>query len=498
MSDIKNALREAHGRFHAPHDSYERWLRVHERRTRNRRVTVGLLAAALALGVIVPLVVVALRAGDRSVGVLERGPAANGRIAYADGSQLFTIRPDGTGKTEVPTPPGGAWLVSWSPDGAQLAVTIFPTAEGPRNVWVMKADGSDAVRVASGVNVSQASWAPDGTRLAIAVAEEGESAIHVVSADGSEDHVVGPRIEGRDRGYLDVAWSPDGTRIAFSRGTDAAFDIFVMDADGSNVVQLSHDGHDYNPAWSPDGRRIAFTRQGTGPQSDIYVMDADGSDVRRLTNDSKGRTNLDPQWSPDGRRIAYIAGRKGGPGPLMATAPDDSHSVTLVQGALVGFSWQSVRDVPSPSPTESPLKSAGTPDSSPAPATQCEFPEIHPTWLPWLGPRESPPPPSQFHDKLDDSATLYWDRPGDNYVRLTRQPSSIEGSGQGEPVAVQIPETDSGQLYEGETPGSEAIYWSTGQGPCSEVVLELVTQDLTRAESKAAIAHIAQSFRPFK
>src|SRR5207247_9250516 len=136
---------------------------------------------------------------------------------------------------------------------------------------------------------AQATGAPDGTQLAIAVEGTGGSAIHVVDADGSDDHVVSPALGGA-KSYLDVAWSPDGTRIAYSAGTDSGFDLFVMDADGSNVVQLSHDGHDYNPAWSPNGSEIAFTRQGPGSQSDIYVMEADGSHVRQPTDDGQRHT----------------------------------------------------------------------------------------------------------------------------------------------------------------------------------------------------------------
>jgi Tol biopolymer transport system component len=346
MTDIMEALREAHGKIHAAPDAYERWVVRQERRARNRRVRDGLFAGVLALAVAVAATVALMtsRSGRHPAGGPDRGPAHNGLIAYADGAQLFTVRPDGTRKSQIPIPPGGAWLPSWSPDGTELAVTIFPAGEGARSVWVMTADGSGSVQVASGRNVSRASWSPDGTQLTVTVTGSGGSAIHVVNADGSDDHVVSAVDVGGKVSYLDVTWSPDGAQIAYSEGTDAGFDIFVMEADGSNVERLSHSGHDYDPAWSPDGSMIAFTRQGTGPQSDIYLMDADGSHVRRLTDDGEAVTNLDPQWSPDGTRIAYIAGKKGGPGPLIAMDPDGSDPVTLIHGDLVGFSWQPVFD----------------------------------------------------------------------------------------------------------------------------------------------------------
>ncbi|MBA3645257.1 MAG: PD40 domain-containing protein, partial [Gemmatimonadaceae bacterium] len=82
-------------------------------------------------------------------------------------------------------------------------------------------------------------------------------------------------------------------------------DIFTMDLGNSNTVQLTFDGHSYDPASSPDGSRIAFVRYDAKYVADIYLMNADGSSVVPRTT---GADFHSPAWSPDGNTLAVAAG----------------------------------------------------------------------------------------------------------------------------------------------------------------------------------------------
>jgi hypothetical protein len=273
-------------------------------------------------------------------------PHENGRIAYSlsTGSvvELHTMKPDGSGDRVIPTPPGLPWHPSWSPDGSKLAVSIFPTGEGERTIWVMKSDGSDAHQVAAADNVSAPSWSADGKTIVYTATTRGQTEIHLVSADGSEDRTVHGEQAAGTFAIFSVELSPDGRKLLFDRGTDAGFDIFVMNVDGTDARPLTTTGTDYNPDWSPDGAKIAFTRQESAATSDIFVMNADGTKVRRLTDGASGATNLNPQWAPDGSKIAYEAGVTGGPGGLVVMNPDGSDPITLVDDGVLGISWQPV------------------------------------------------------------------------------------------------------------------------------------------------------------
>ena len=174
------------------------------------------------------------------------------------------------------------------PDGSRLRKLIDSVSvqDGPRAGWLDE--------------LGQPAWSFDRTRIAFVCADEGESAICVANADGSDAHVL-PSAPGADRF---PAWAPDG-RIALSRITPQGAAIVAANADGSRVRALTHRHNDVDPTWSPDGNQIAFVRF-TEDAQEIHVMNADGSHLRPLTRTKDFEGML--AWSPDGKRIAYIIG----------------------------------------------------------------------------------------------------------------------------------------------------------------------------------------------
>ena len=359
MSKVDDELTRRLHRAERPVDAdavFEGLERRRSHRERGRRVQAGLLAFAVLAATIVGFVTLSRafrETPEGSVGSpFPLAPKENGLLAYADGSSLFTISPAGGEASRVRGIPEGAWLPAWSPDGRHLAVAIFPTGTGPRELWIANADGTNATKVAEADNVSQPSWSPDGSRLAYTADTQEGSAVHIVDSDGSGNHIVGEVAQGED--YFSATFSPDGTQILFDRGTDAGFGIFVMAADGANPKRLSRGDSDYDPAWSPSGLQIAFTRQEKGAESDIFVMNADGSAIQRLTDGPSGDTNLYPTFAPDGTAIAYVSGKTGGPGGLVVMDADGGSPRTNVDQGVLGIAWQPLPGSLEPSTSLSP------------------------------------------------------------------------------------------------------------------------------------------------
>lgn len=200
------------------------------------------------------------------------------KIAFAiyrdDSYEIYTMYPDGTGVTRLPTT-GREFAPAWSPDGSKIAVASY--RDDNNEIYVMDADGSNPVNLTNdSAPDAYPAWSPDGSKIAFS--RNGQ--IYVMNSDGSNPT---PLTTAGRNGV--PAWSPDGRKIAFVSDQDD--DIHVMNADGSGKTNLTNSAasDEGAPVWSPDGSRIAFTAvRGDNPDvADIYVMDADGSNPTRLT-----------------------------------------------------------------------------------------------------------------------------------------------------------------------------------------------------------------------
>jgi TolB protein len=251
-----------------------------------------------ALGLLVALVSVLL------VGDARSAREGSELIAFTRADGIYVIRPDGTGLHPLWQGKRTPTELTWSPDGRKLAFGAsarWGTSGG--GIWVMNADGSDPVRVAS-VPAESLTWSPDGRRIAFTAKGD----IWLMNADGSNIRPLRrtPRLFERN-----VDWRPTGGWVAFDSGGYVPF-VYVMRTNGRNLRKLPPptlrgwpDSTD--PDWSPDGRRIVFASVvGSSDSMQIWVMNASGKQWVQLTRNRVPSGS--PAWSPDGRKIALLRG----------------------------------------------------------------------------------------------------------------------------------------------------------------------------------------------
>jgi Tol biopolymer transport system component len=211
------------------------------------------------------------------------------------------------------------------------------------DVYVSRADGSNATRLTTTGNAGTARWSPDGRRIAYVTstsysANLSSNVIELMNADGSGHQSL--------TGGTDPAWSPDGAQIGFTGYVEVVFpygggkptkiyQVYTMKADGSNQTRLAPDST-YNSmgSWSRDGDNIVFTRFTPDlGNEEIFVMAADGTLASRVRLTANGLRNSKPVWSHSGSKIAFVGWRDQDPHFSIYTMnPDGSGQGRLTSG----------------------------------------------------------------------------------------------------------------------------------------------------------------------
>ena len=233
------------------------------------------------------------------------------RLAYISsdgdrGAQIH-VRWMDTGQTAVlSNVRGGPSSLSWSPDGRQIAFSLFVPADVAKLATPpAKPEGAEW---APGVKViDQMRYRADGAGYL----ESGYTHLYLLSADGGTPR----KLTKGDRNYGGpYAWSADSARIYFAANLQdepehdpMESEIWALDVSTGTMSQLTdRNGPDFAPVVSPDGEKLAylgFDDKLMGyHNSDVHVMDLRDGSVRVLT-EGFDRTIDDVQWAGSSSRL---------------------------------------------------------------------------------------------------------------------------------------------------------------------------------------------------
>lgn len=229
----------------------------------------------------------AARADGSEVATIGSHPYGNGPVRFTwsptashlayqnfednfNGSDVYTVRPDGSGKVKLSPSGADAFRVLWAPDGHRVS---FYAA----GFWVCGPAGENPVKVAR----TSGDWSPDSHYLAVgdALDTAGVVELYVVRPDGtSTTKVSGPMIPGGDVDLFE--WSPGGTRIAWLADAeiDQVFELYCGNRDGTGRVKVSDGGAVAGWHWTSDGGSIVLRSGGL-----LRLSRADGTSPTTLT-----------------------------------------------------------------------------------------------------------------------------------------------------------------------------------------------------------------------
>ncbi|HXJ91524.1 MAG TPA: hypothetical protein VMT20_01420 [Terriglobia bacterium] len=271
------------------------------------------------------------------------------RIAYANGSSLYSVRQDGNEVHRLVALHGVLGSVAWSPDGQTLRFTETDSQADRNLMWQIRSDGSKLRPFLAGWYSPQSSekgcWTPDGRYFVFlanrnqlvslwiikeptgwfskpiqlitdlngikgfTLSKDGKRIFVLASGVGHGELVrydpkageFSPYLSGIPVGEMD--YSPDGAWVAYDGSPDGP--LFRMKADGTGRAQLTEPPLDVKfPRWSPDGKRIAFMgRLEDRAFWQIFVISREGGRPQQLTvtTGDKGA----PTWSRDGSRLVF-------------------------------------------------------------------------------------------------------------------------------------------------------------------------------------------------
>ncbi len=358
----------------------------------------------------------------------ETAPALSpsGRLAYvargSDGrAHLFAKRPPDMAAIQITSGADRETAPTWSPDDRHIA---FPrlTSNGC-DIWIADADARDERRIApcGTRDALQMSWSPDGAALAItsgagrpgapshidlltiatgatraltmpppghvgddspAFSPDGREIAFVRRIGGSIGDVFVARLD-----VLGLDWDRDGAHIVFSSERAGGISVWRVAAGGGEPVLLAgggaklkhpsvarrtgeiayEDWHyeiniadlpttpppgpatqgssisatsdqwNFDPQISPDGSRVAFQSTRSG-RYELWVAERSGANARQLT--SAGVYHSLPRWSPDGRRLASaIHSRTGGQLIVIDADTGAAQVVASDPAAIIAPAW---------------------------------------------------------------------------------------------------------------------------------------------------------------
>ena len=255
-------------------------------------------------------------------------------------TELYVVRPDGSGLRRITQDNEFAGSPAWSPDGRSLVFYTAPAAEVFKLASVQRRGGTTQIE---SVNLK------DGQRRVLTTGAGEKFSPRWLAADrigyaaatnaGGIDFAsaMGGAVTAGARGvFRHASWSRDGKRMVFQRDADETWPPNQAWRSLDENFSLLRVG--VFASYSPTGdRRVSNDKKAANALNAILMMNADGSNARTIFS-AEGKNAMGPTWSHQGDRIAFALGKFfqgiNGPqvGDIATIDPEGDHLTVLTDG----------------------------------------------------------------------------------------------------------------------------------------------------------------------
>lgn len=252
---------------------------------------------------------------------------------------------------------GSIYMMEWSPDGSQLAVSAAPTPTVDdsymfQQVFIVDYRTREVVaEVNNEGKIGQIVWSPDGERLALRAGADIHDPIDgrvlIVSARGGVPQLINRDFEGK---YEQIEWV-ESDRIFFRASISTASSIGSMQFNGSDKrTYFFTEEHAVGAFSRNSSGEISFVASTPTHPNELFYMTSSSSEPQRATFNNSwlsgvelGRQEVvsyearDGRFTIDGMLIYPVGYEEGTPVPLIVVVhggPEAHYS----NGWLTGYS----------------------------------------------------------------------------------------------------------------------------------------------------------------
>lgn len=186
---------------------------------------------------------------------------------------------------------GSIYMIEWSPNGDQLAISATPTPEVDdfymaQQVFVIDYRTREVTaEVNNKGKIGQVLWSPDGERLAIRAAADindpTDGRILIVSSRGGAPQIIDENFEGK---YEQILWEDASTiRFLASESTSSALGTIAISGNNKSIEFRSEE-HVISGFSKSDDGTVAFTASSPIHPSELFVYSSEtDSNPERFT-----------------------------------------------------------------------------------------------------------------------------------------------------------------------------------------------------------------------